>query len=208
LKIQTFRANYLNFFLLKVKSAYKKWWLRLHPPYASADAKLRKFFDKKTKKVFFLFNIMFSNFVNMNIKALIGVGVGAAILLYLVGRKKLSGSATFSFEKFKVEMKKKAIIITLGVNNPTSQSLTINSIVGNLLLSGKTVASIETFNKTNVIPNAKTLIDLTVKPSLAGLAQTVLAMAKKTQKAADLKLKFVGNGNVDGIAIPINTQLG
>ena len=176
--------------------------------YAAACAKLRKFFDKKTKKVFFLFNIMFCTFVSMNIKALIGVGVGAAILLYLVGRKKLSGSATFSFEKFKVDLKKKAIIITLGVNNPTSQSLTINSIVGNLSLSGKVVAAVETFVKTNVMPNAKTLIDLTVKPSLVGLAQTVLALAKKTQKAADLKMKFVGNGNVDGIAIPIDTQLG
>ena len=151
---------------------------------------------------------MFRKFVNMNIKALIGVGVGAAILLYLVGRKKLSGSATFSFEKFNVQIQKKAIIITLGVNNPTSQSLTINSIVGNLLLSGRTVASIETFNKTNVMPNAKTLLDLTVKPSLVGMAQIAIALAKKTEKAADLKLKFVGAGNVDGIAIPINTQLG
>jgi LEA14-like dessication related protein len=177
--------------------------------YAAACAKLRKFFDKKTKKIFFLFNIMFRTFVNMNIKALIGVGVGAAILLYLVGRKKLSGSATFSFEKFNVDfVKKKAIIITLGVNNPTSQSLNINSIVGNLILSGKVVASVETFNKINVMPNAKTLIDLTVKPSLVGMAQIAIALAKKTEKAADLKLKFVGNGNVDGIAIPINTQFG
>ena len=151
---------------------------------------------------------MFCTFVSMNIKALIGVGVGAAILLYLVGRKKLSGSATFSFEKFKVDFKKKAIIITLGVNNPTSQSLNINSIVGNLSLSGKVVASVETFVKTNVMPNAKTLLDLTVKPSLVGMAQIAMALAKKTQKAADLKLKFVGAGNVDGIAIPINTQLG
>lgn len=145
----------------------------------------------------------------MNPKNLFILAAGAGLVYLLLGKKKLASATQFSLEKLGIDLKGKKIKVTLGANNPTGSSATLNSIVGALYITGKQVASIESFNKVNILPNAKSLVTLDLKPSLAGIFQTIKQIVKsKGSSPSALQATFVGTANVDGISLPIKTTLG
>lgn len=144
----------------------------------------------------------------MKLNNLIGLGLGAAVIYFLIGKKSLAKSATFSFEKIGIDLRGKKIKLSLGANNPTNSSATLKSIIGNLYLSGKQVASVESFNTVQILPNAKTIVTIDVRPSLAGIWSTIKTILQnKGKSAAALKATFEGTANVDGISFPIKTAL-
>lgn len=144
----------------------------------------------------------------MKLNNLIGLGLGAAVIYFLLGKKNLAKSATFSFEKMGIDLRNKKIKLSLGANNPTNSSATLKSIIGNLYLAGKQVASVESFNTVQILPNAKTIVTIDVRPSLAGIWSTIKTILQnKGKSAAALKATFEGTANVDGISFPIKTAL-
>lgn len=137
------------------------------------------------------------------------IAAGAAIVYMLLGKKKLAASTQFSLEKIGIDLKAKKIKVALGANNPTGASATINSIVGALYVGGKQIAAIESFTKTTIQPNAKSIVNLDLKPTLAGIWTTIKQLVKsRGQAAGSLKASFVGTANVDGVNLPIKTAIG
>ena len=142
----------------------------------------------------------------MNPKTLLGLAAGGLLLWFLMGKKKLAKATNFSMEKLSFDIKGKKIKLTLGANNPTGSSATLNSLVGALCIKGNQVSSVESFTKVKILPNAKSLITLDLKPSLIGIFATAkLLLSKGGTKALDAT--FVGNADVNGLIIPIKTKL-
>jgi len=142
----------------------------------------------------------------MNPKTLLGLAAGGLLLWFLMGKKKLAKATTFSMEKIGFDIKGKKIKLTLGANNPTGSSATLNSLVGALFIKGNQISSVESFTKVKILPNAKSLITLDLKPSLVGIFATAkLLLSKGGTKALDAT--FVGNADVNGLIIPIKTKL-
>lgn len=141
--------------------------------------------------------------------------LGTALLLgtYIFSKKKFADSVRFSFDKIKIQGKK--IFVTLGVSNPTNQSLTINSIVGDLILNGSTIAAVESFVTTTIKPNAKTFLQVQLIPSGLGILQQakmflLAALQKKNDKKKEkqkIASSFKGSANVQGNNFPINASL-
>lgn len=144
----------------------------------------------------------------MNPKNFLFLGIGAAALYLILRKKRMSEATTFTLEKIGIDLKNKAIKLGLGANNPTGATATVQSINGTLLLNGKQVATIESFNKVNIAPNAKSIITLNLKPTLTGIWGTIKELVRsKGSSAKALKPIFEGSANVDGINFPIKTQL-
>lgn len=145
----------------------------------------------------------------MNIKPLAALGLLAGLGYFLFSKKSLSKSTKFSFEKIGFDLKKKRVVVTLGILNPTGSTSDIKSLVGSLSLQGNEVATITSFDNTRIIPNGKTFFKVYLQPSANGLftvtKNLILSKAKDIKK---LQAVFTGTANIDGFPIPINTKLG
>lgn len=142
------------------------------------------------------------------IPAVLGLG-----LLWVMSKRNFVKTTNWTFEKMQIDLKKKKIYVFLGVQNPTGQSLTINSIVGNLIINNSTVATIESYDKQKINPTSKSLIKLQLVPSAMGLFEQakavvlqLLSKGKKTAKQA-IKSTFKGAANVEGTTFPIDLKL-
>ena len=142
----------------------------------------------------------------------IGQTLGFLALLggawYAFGKKRLATSAKFSFEKLDFNLKQKKVFVSIGVMNPTNATATVNSIVGALLIGKNEVASVESYVMTKIKPNAKTVLKLTLSPSAAGIFTMLKDFVKSRLKGAEkIKASFSGTANINGAALPIQTQL-
>ena len=145
----------------------------------------------------------------MKAKNFIILAAGAAAIYLLLGKKRLASATQFSLEKLGIDLRNKKIKIGLGANNPTNATATINSIVGSLYVDGNQIATIESFAKNTIQPNAKSIVNLDLKPTLAGIWVTLKNVIKSKGKTAKaLRATFVGSANVDGVNFPIKTTLG
>ena len=158
-------------------------------------------------KTFTLLNIIFLNLRLMKIGNIIGLGALAFGLWFVLRKSSVAKNATFSFEKLDVDIKKLKILMTLGISNPTNTPIGLNSVVGALMLNGKQIASIESFDQTTIAPTAKTNVRLTLRPSAIGVFQTIKDVWKTKLQGAKINAEFVGSANVDGITFPIKSTL-
>lgn len=147
--------------------------------------------------------------VSNSIKSVVGFGIVAAIAYKLYNTKKFTTSAKFSFDKLDFNFKKKKILLTISILNPTNARLTVNSLVGELLVNNKAVALVEDFTKREILPNTRNSITLTVSPSIANSLSVLLSFIKsKINKIKTPQLAvFNGNANVNGGILPINIKL-
>lgn len=181
----------------------------MHPrPCKGADAKLVILFYKKYN-LFGIYNFLsYIRSMRKYIPYIFG-----AIALYAILKLKrgatIANRALFSIDKMSVDIKKRQINLILGILNPASGSIKINSVVGNLVLNGQSIASIENFTGLIVEGNAKSFLSLIMKPSGIGIINLAIDFvnAKKNKEKTSANVKFVGTANVDGIAIPINTTM-
>jgi ERCC4-related helicase len=143
---------------------------------------------------------------------LLPLGIGVA-LYFLYSKKQFVSQTNWSFEKLNFDLKKKRIKVTLGVANPTNESAEIQSITGNLIINGSTVATVESFENQKIAPANKSFIQLNLIPSAMGIfsqAKTILEkLLQKNQNKTKVSMKavFAGAANVNGIVIPINLNL-
>ena len=69
----------------------------------------------------------------------------------------------------------------------------------------------ETFSRLLVSPNAKTSLNLTMKPTLYGIFTSLKSIfSKKDSKEVfkNYKVKFVGTANANGVNLPLEFYLG
>lgn len=139
-----------------------------------------------------------------NLLILAAVGV----VFYLVKKSRDVAAINFSLAKFDVDWKNKALLIGLGISNPSGTSVDVKSISGNLFLSGKEIASVESFKTVTIAPNAKTILNLSLKPTLFSIWQLLKSSVKGGKlSTSNLRPTFEGSANVQGINIPIKTTL-
>lgn len=134
---------------------------------------------------------------------------GAAGLIYFLSRKKtLAKTASFSFEKLGVDLKNKTIKLGIGVSNPTGATANLSAITGAFYLAGKQVASIESFERRQIAPHGKTILNIVVKPSLAGLWSNLKDIIKSGGKnVKGLKPYIEGVADIDGFNFPFKNTL-
>lgn len=144
-------------------------------------------------------------------KNYLGFGILALAVIYILRKKSLADNAKFSLENVAFNWSKKEVYVRMGILNPTNAQITISSILGSLFLNNNEVATVETFSKLLVSPNAKTSLNLTMKPTLYGIFTSLKSIfAKKDSKQVfkNYKVKFVGTANANGVNLPLEFYLG
>jgi hypothetical protein len=140
----------------------------------------------------------------------IGLLFGAALIMgayYIFSKRSFAKNANFSFEGLKFDWKKKKVEIVLSCSNPTNNNITLNSVVGNLIVNNNTIASIESFSKTTIIANGKTNIKLDLIPSAIGILMSIKEfVTNKARTKQKINAKFIGSANMEGIIIPLDLQ--
>lgn len=136
-------------------------------------------------------------------KIILPLLIGAAALFY-VGKNQITKSATsVKFILKQVRLTGTNIIIKLGVLNASGQAATIRSIVGELTLNGKTLATVKNFSATTIKPAAETDLELTLVPSGVGLVSLLADLAGGKKVKGFL---FTGQANVNNILFPISIK--
>ena len=88
--------------------------------------------------------------------------------------------------------------------NPSNQSATINSIVGELYVNNKFLGNVTSFTSQKILPKASSNVSFTIKPSLLSALPIIKSILYNKSKG--YSFTFKGNANVDGIVIPIETS--
>jgi LEA14-like dessication related protein len=144
-------------------------------------------------------------------KNYLGFGILALAVIYILRKKSLADNAKFSLENVAFNWNKKEVYVRMGILNPTNAQITISSILGSLFLNNNEVATVETFSRLLVSPNAKTSLNLTMKPTLYGIFTSLKSIfSKKDSKEVfkNYKVKFVGTANANGVNLPLEFYLG
>jgi hypothetical protein len=144
-------------------------------------------------------------------KNYLGFGILALAVIYVLRKKSLVNNAKFSLENVAFNWNKREVYVRMGILNPTNSQITISSILGSLFLNNNEVATVETFSRLLVSPNAKTSLNLTMKPTLYGIFTSLKSIfSKKDSKELfkTYKVKFVGTANANGVNIPLEFFLG
>lgn len=143
-------------------------------------------------------------------KNYLGFGILALAVIYILRKKSLANNAKFSLENVAFNWSKKEVYVRMGILNPTNAQITISSILGSLFLNNNEVATVETFSRLLVSPNAKTSLNLTMKPTLYGIFTSLKSIFAKDSKQVfkNYKVKFVGTANANGVNLPLEFYLG
>ena len=95
------------------------------------------------------------------------------------------------------------IALTIGVQNPTSSSFLVNSIIGVLYLNGQAIANVNAFNPTTIIPGAETPFIINIDPNVISTANELLNILQgKTSYSATVEL--VGSVNAESVNFPLD----
>jgi len=144
-------------------------------------------------------------------KNYLGFGILALAVIYILRKKSFVDNAKFSLENVAFNWNKREVYVRMGILNPTNSQITISSILGSLFLNNNEVATVETFSRLLVSPNAKTSLNLTMKPTLYGIFTSLKSIfSKKDSKEIfkNYKIKFVGTANANGVNLPLEFYLG
>jgi len=131
-------------------------------------------------------------------------GIGA---YYFLSKKNLAKTAKFSFEKLSMNWKKKQINVFIGVKNSGDDSAVLKSLIGDLIINGDSIASVESFDTVKIAPRSKSVINLTLKPSLVGIFLQLKNFIQKNNNVKKIKASFQGSANLEGLNIPLNINL-
>ena len=131
---------------------------------------------------------------------------GALVALYLIGRTRLATNVKVLFRglSFGGGLRKPSISLRFGVQNPTDQTATVRSIVGQVDANGRTVADVSGFQALQVGPNTESILTVQAQPAAVGIVQTVAEFLRQKERGP-VRVTFTGTANVDGVNLPINS---
>jgi LEA14-like dessication related protein len=140
-------------------------------------------------------------------KKYLGFGILALAIFYVIRKKSLVDNAKFSLQNVVLNWKKKEVYVRMGISNPTNTQVIINSILGSLYFNNNEVAVVNSFSKLLISANATTTLNLTMKPTLYGIFESLKNILTK-DIAKNYKVKFVGTANANGLNLPLEFYLG
>ena len=131
--------------------------------------------------------------------------LGGGILLYLLSKFSFSQKANFSLRSITPggSFFSPKIVLTIAVQNPTNTKTTLKSFTGSVYIDQKYLANISSFGDQVILPNSETLINFTARPSVIGVFNTIKELI---QNQGSYTVTITGQGNIDGIVIPVNIQ--
>lgn len=96
------------------------------------------------------------------------------------------------------------VVINLNiiVQNPTSGSLTLNSIAGYFYVNGSQTGNVSFFTPTLISPNSQTLINLQLSVNDISLVQTLLNYVNSG--TGTLLVEVKGTANANNVPVPID----
>ena len=138
-------------------------------------------------------------------KNIIWILAGAAAI-YILAKRSLSKKLQFDFSSVGTSgtVTSPKIVVHMAALNPSNQSATINSIVGELYVNKKFLGNVTSFTSQKILPKASSDVSFTIKPSLLSALPIIKSIVTNKQKG--YTFEFKGNANVDGIVIPIETS--
>jgi hypothetical protein len=94
-----------------------------------------------------------------------------------------------------------ALQVDIGVQNPTQDSLQLNSLAGSVYVNGTIAGNVSDFTPRLIAANQQTPIQLTYTPNILG---TVVAVLNQVSNGGGVLIGLNGSANVNGIPLPIN----
>lgn len=91
------------------------------------------------------------------------------------------------------------------LQNPTSQQIQINSLVGSLFVNGKHLSNISSFQKITVPGNNEIDLPINIKTGIVDAVRNVVSLLKN--KKQKLSVTFEGNVNAENFLIPIKETI-
>ena len=97
------------------------------------------------------------------------------------------------------------ITATFRIVNPTSSTLTIDSIAGDLMVNNKLLSTLSNNESFTVPAKSESLYTVNIKTPLINAFVTVVQLLKS--KTKNIKVDFVGTANSGGFLLPINETI-
>ncbi len=93
--------------------------------------------------------------------------------------------------------------IVINIQNPTSNTLTVNSLVGDVYVNGDYLGNVSSFTKTEIVGNNQT-------PYTVALDSNIFSLSTELQSLISnfhgLTLQLKGTINAQGLTIPVDLQ--
>jgi hypothetical protein len=133
-------------------------------------------------------------------------GAIAAYTIYQYSR--LAKALTYSIQDISVtgSVLKPVLNVFLRISNPSSQSATLLSITGDIIINGEIVGTFQNFVSSFIPKNNFTIIKIETRPSLLGSINIIkYFVLNKGKGIVDVELK--GIANVDGNSVNFSNKL-
>lgn len=141
----------------------------------------------------------------MKNKTFIYVGIGAAILYFLISKKSAAKNLRIYFQTIGLQKPKglnfPTVTATFRIVNPSSSTLTIDSLAGDLMVNNKFLSSIQNVESISIPAKSETQYTINIKTPIFNALTTVIQLLKSKQK--NIKIDFVGTANSGGLLLPI-----
>jgi len=138
-------------------------------------------------------------------KKYLGLVIAAGAAWYLLTRYSVGKNARFYFKR--VSIKNRKIELQIAVQNPTSTSIKLNSLAGEIYANEKLVSNVSTFTPVDIPGNSEVVLTFNIVPNVAGvfnLVKNLVTSVVKKEKNVGLTIRLDGTANVDRLAVPIN----
>lgn len=144
---------------------------------------------------------------NTTIALLLCAGVIYAVSLY--GKTTAAKNLKVLFQGLKFEKSGSgnllpALLLSFKIINPSSNTLQINSIVGDIFLNDSLLSTVEQTNPINIPANNISIYTIKLQTGITNVLQSFLSLIRKKQKAV---IRFEGVANSSGFMIPIKQTI-
>lgn len=97
-------------------------------------------------------------------------------------------------------------VITIGIaiQNPSNQTYTIKSLVGNIYANGYLIGNVSSFFQMAIKPTGETVYPITVRLSLIGIVQDIIAAFNGGGIQQEVELQ--ANANVNNFIFPVKIK--
>jgi hypothetical protein len=135
-----------------------------------------------------------------NKSVLLILGAAGAVYFAIQALRYRQVANKLSYTLGNVSFSGTIVNVTINVLNPTGVSATLKSIVGDVVSSGGSVATVQYFGKTIIRANSSTAITVQLVPRAIGVASLLYSLISYGGKP---NFKLVGSANINNINIPI-----
>jgi len=119
--------------------------------------------------------------------------------------KKVSGLKSIRVTPVKFDPMKK--IVSLEFLNPSSESVSLKSLVADISLNGSTIGSIDTTTGFEIKAASKTIVQFPVSISALGIASLAKMLLLKAKNFLSPQVRVSGSINVANVVLPFESNI-